>query len=105
MGWRLEAACGKLETKGASLFCKGSNKWHAIASFIYAILWYDIRSGTWTDLHLFAACLYWTTDMDTHYIWDKSNPNWTNLTDAKILKKYSDNGSMYSGGYQDQGSD
>jgi hypothetical protein len=64
----------------------------------------DLRSGNWTNPHLFSACLYWKTDLDTHSTWDKGDPNWTNLTDSEILRRYADDGSMYSGSYEDQNS-
>ncbi len=64
----------------------------------------DLRSGNWSNPHLFSACLYWKTDLDTHSTWDKSDPNWTNLTDSEILRRYADDGSMYSGSYEDQNS-
>lgn len=50
--------------------------------------------------HLFAGCLYWKTSWDSHRIWSEENPEWTNLTDAEILQKYSDNGSQYVGSYR-----
>ena len=64
----------------------------------------DLRKAKSADPHLFAACLYWTTDWDEDHIWETRNPHWTNLTDGEILYEYSDDGSVYSGNYQDQGS-
>ena len=49
--------------------------------------------------HLFTACQYWADDVDDHRVYsDDSIGDWKDLSDEKILERYSDDGQWYSDG-------